>query len=354
MAPAAQTLRKLDDLATAGFLPAGAVGPLRPVAARYAIALPPALAALIDKADPADPIARQFVPDARELETIPGDDPDPIGDHLKSPVKGLVHRYPDRVLLKPIAACAVYCRFCFRREMVGPGGEAMSEADWDAALAYIAARPAIWEAILTGGDPLYQSNRRIAQTTARLAGIGHVKVLRWHTRLPVAAPERVNAAMAKALTHGHEKSVVVAVHANHPRELTLDARAAIARLRRAGIMLISQSVLLKGVNDEVSTLESLMRGFVEAGVKPYYLHHADRAPGTAHLRTTVAEGQALIGALRERLSGLAMPTYVLDLPGAHGKAHLAPGMVHGVGQGDYRVRDRHGVEHDYADVMEAK
>ena len=165
------------------FLDAKSVAPLGAVATRYAIALPPALAALIDKSDPNDPIAKQFVPDAREGESVEGDDPDPIGDNLKSPVKGLVHRYPDRVLIKPIAACAVYCRFCFRREMVGPGGEAMSETDWAAALAYVAARPEIWEVILTGGDPLFQSERRLAETTKRLAAIAHVKVLRWHTRL---------------------------------------------------------------------------------------------------------------------------------------------------------------------------
>jgi lysine 2,3-aminomutase len=350
MAPTALTLRQLDELAAAGFLDAEGVAPLGAVAERYAIALPPALAALIDKSDPNDPIAKQFVPDARESETVEGDDPDPIGDGLKSPVKGLVHRYPDRVLIKPIAACAVYCRFCFRREMVGPGAEAMSDGDWGAALSYIAARPEIWEVILTGGDPLFQSERRLAETTRRLAAIPHVKVLRWHTRLPVAAPERVNTTLAKALTAGHDKTVVVAVHANHSRELTQEARAAIQRLRKAGVMLISQSVLLRGVNDDAATLEALMRAFVEAGVKPYYLHHADRAPGTAHLRTTLARGQALMAALKARLSRLAMPTYVLDLPGAFGKVDATSAQREGA-SALYRVKDRFGVEHVYEDMI---
>ena len=348
MAPAARTLRKLDDLVAGGFLDTDRAARLRPVEARYAIALTPALAALIDRDDPDDPIARQFIPDARELTSVAGDDPDPIGDGLKSPVKGLVHRYADRVLIKPTAACAVYCRFCFRREMVGPGAEAMDAADWDAALAYVAARPAIWEVILTGGDPLFQSNRRIADTTRRLAAITHVRTLRWHSRVPIAAPERVNAGMAKALTAGHDKTVVVAVHANHPSELSPTARGALAILRKGGVMLVSQSVLLKGVNDDVATLERLMRGFVEAGVKPYYLHHADRAPGTAHLRTTLADGQALMAGLGARLSGLAMPKYVLDLPGALGKVDAMQARHDGA---IYRVKDRFGIERSYEDMI---
>ena len=346
-----KTLRSLADFADGGFLSSAEAMRLAPVAKRYALALPPALAGLIDPNDPADPIARQFVPDVRELDRAPGDDPDPIGDDLKSPVKGLVHRYPDRVLLKPVTACAVYCRFCFRRESVGPGGEAMSEGDWATALAYIAERPVIWEAILTGGDPLVLSPRRLAETTARLAAIAHLKVMRWHTRLPVAAPERINAALVRALTAGHAKSVVVALHANHPRELTPEARAALTRLRRAGVMLVSQSVLLKGVNDDVDTLEALMRAFVEAGVKPYYLHHADRAPGTAHLRTTLDHGRALMDALRGRLSGLSMPTYVLDLPGAHGKVIATREAVRDAADGAYRVSDRRGVAHLYRDAI---
>jgi len=343
-------LRKLDHLAADGLIDANRLIALRPVAARYATGLTTALAALIDRDDANDPIARQFVPDSREMTSIPGDDPDPIGDGLKSPVKGLVHRYADRVLLKPMAACAVYCRFCFRREMVGPGGEAMSDADWSAALAYIAARPEIWEVILTGGDPLFQSNRRIAEATRRLAGIAHVRTLRWHSRVPIAAPERITAALAKALTAGHDKSVVVAVHANHPRELTTAARAAFVPLRKAGVMLISQSVLLRGVNDDAATLEALMRGFVEAGVKPYYLHHADRAPGTAHLRTTLARGQALMADLAGRLSGLATPKYVLDLPGALGKVDATTARPAGAGA-LYRVKDRFGIERVYEDMI---
>ncbi len=318
------------------------------VARRYAIAVPPHLAALIDRADPADPIARQFVPDPRELDREVGELDDPIGDALKSPVRGLVHRYRDRVLLKLVAVCAVYCRFCFRREMVGPGEAGLSAAEIAAALDYIRAHGEIWEVVLTGGDPLALSARRIAEVSRRIAQIAHVKVLRWHTRLPVAAPERVTPALAKALTSGHDKTVFVALHANHPRELTKAARAACRRLAGAGVSLVSQSVLLRGVNDDADTLEALMRALVESGVKPYYLHHADLAPGTAHLRTSLAEGRALMRELRRRLSGLAMPTYVLDLPGARGKIPVGPNYLQPTEDG-YSALDPNGETVAYAE-----
>src|SRR5271165_268359 len=221
---------------------------LEAVAKRYAIGLTPALAGLIDKSDPADPIARQFLPDGRELFRHPAEADDPIGDDAKSPVKGLVHRYPDRVLIKLVAVCAVYCRFCFRRERIGPGSASLSDSEFAAALDYLRANRAIWEVILTGGDPLTLSPRRIALATEALAGIDHVRTLRWHTRLPVAAPERVTARTARAL-RADNRTVVVALHANHPRELNAAARAACRRLSAQGLMLVSQSVLLKGVND---------------------------------------------------------------------------------------------------------
>jgi lysine 2,3-aminomutase len=240
-----------------------------------------------------------------------------------------VHRYPDRVLLKLVSVCAVYCRFCFRRESVGPGGQTLDAEAFSAALAYIRARPAIWEVVLTGGDPLALSPRRVSEVTRAIADIAHVKILRWHTRAPIAAPERVNEELAAALTSGHDKTVYVALHANHPRELTPAARAACRRLIEAGAAMVSQSVLLKGVNDDVETLEALMRAFVEARVKPYYLHHPDLAPGTAHLRPTIAQGQALMRELRRRVSGLAMPTYVLDFPDARGKTPIGPNYLEG-------------------------
>ena len=295
--------------------------------ARYASGWTPAVAALMDPSDPHDPIARQYVPDAAELIDAPDEHPDPIGDHAHSPVEGIVHRHADRVLLKPVHVCPVYCRFCFRKAMVGPDGErTLPPAALDAALAYVASHPEIWEVIVTGGDPFMLSAPRAAALAERIAGVRHVQVTRWHTRMPVADPERVTEDFARAIV-AEGAAVWVAVHVNHPRELTDAAVAAIARLRGAGATLISQSVLLNGVNDDADTLADLFRALVAAGVKPYYLHHLDRAPGTAHFRVPLERGRAIAEALRARLSGLAQPTYVLDIPGGEAKALAAPSQV---------------------------
>lgn len=321
-------------------------GTIDDVAKKYAVAVSPAIRALIDPNDPNDPIARQFLPDIAELTVTADELADPIADEAHSPVKGIVHRHPDRVLLKVVSSCPVYCRFCFRREMVGPGkANLLSPADLDEALAYIQSRSEIWETILTGGDPFILSPRRMGQITQALAETGHVRVARWHTRVPVVEPERVTDELAAALISPGITSWV-AIHANHPRELTSAARAAIARLAQAGVALVSQTVLLKGVNDDIDTLTALMRGFVEAGIKPYYLHHPDLARGTSHFRLGIEEGLALTRELRARMSGLAQPTYVLDLPGGFGKVVLDSANVEKAGSG-HRIRDFAGRWHVY-------
>jgi lysine 2,3-aminomutase len=323
------TLRSADALVAAGLADAATRDALDRIAARYAIAITPELAALIDPADPADPIARQFVPDVREADTAPGEQADPIGDARHTRLPGLIHRYPDRVLLKVTHACPVYCRFCFRREVVGPGGAPpLGGQALEDALAYIAARPAIFEVILTGGDPLMLAPRRIAEITTRLAQIAHVAVIRWHTRVPLVDPARVGDELVAALLHP-AKAVYVGLHANHAREFSPAGRAAIAKLADAGIALVSQTVLLKGINDDAATLETLMRTFLANRVKPYYLHHMDPAPGTAHHRTTIAHGQEILRQLRGRLSGLAQPTYVLDIAGGVAKVPVGPGFIAG-------------------------
>jgi lysine 2,3-aminomutase len=323
----AATLRQPAELIEHGLAPASQLADLERVAARYAIAVTPDIAALIDIGDPDDPIARQFIPNPLELVQEASEHADPIGDDAHSPVAGIVHRYPDRVLFKLVHVCAVYCRFCFRREMVGPGkATALSDTAYREALDYISEHKEIWEVILTGGDPLMLSPRRLAEIMADIAAIDHVKIIRLHTRVPVAAPGRVNSEMVASLKV-EGATTWVAVHANHPRELTAEARAACARLVDAGIPLVSQSVLLRGVNDEPATLEALMRAFVECRIKPYYLHHGDLAPGTAHLRTTIEQGQELMRALRGRVSGLCQPDYVLDIPGGHGKAPIGPNYL---------------------------
>lgn len=352
MAKIDKPLTRPRELVDAGLLPAEKLEELEAVAARYAVSITPAMLQLIDSADPFDPIARQFVPDTRELNTLPEERADPIGDHTHSPVPGLVHRYPDRVLLKVVGVCPVYCRFCFRREMVGPKqGAPLSDNELATALDYIRARPEIWEVILTGGDPFVLSPRRIGEITRALGAIPHVQVLRWHTRVPVVAPERVSPDLVAALK-GTSQAVWVAVHANHPRELTPAAKAACARLVDAGIPLVSQTVLLRGVNDDPETLGALMRAFVSCRIKPYYLHHGDLAPGTSHLRTTLAKGQQVVRQLRGRLSGLCQPTYVLDIPGGAGKVPVGPCHLHGSQAGEYKVEDCNGVMHSYRDVAE--
>lgn len=319
---APRTLRGAGDLVGAGLVAPGRQAELARVAARYAVALPPDLAGLIDPADPSDPIARQFLPDARELTHAPAERADPIGDAAKSPIKGIVHRYPDRVLLTPVHVCPVYCRFCFRREKVGPGSAALTRAETAAALDYIRAHREIFEVILTGGDPLVLAPAKIAALVAALGAVPHVRVIRIHTRAPVAQPGAVTPALARALRS--DKAVYVVLHCNHPREVTKPLAAAVLRLVKAGVPVLSQSVLLKGVNDDADTLEALFRALVAARIKPYYLHHPDLAPGTAHFRTDLATGQALMRRLRGRLSGLAQPTYVLDVPGGHGKVPVGP------------------------------
>jgi lysine 2,3-aminomutase len=346
-------LRNVTQIIERGLAPAEQRAELEQVAQRYAVTVPPALAALIDPTDSDDPIARQFVPDARELQASPDENADPIGDDAHSPVEGVVHRYPDRVLLKLVHVCAVYCRFCFRREMVGPGKPTMLSTDVLAnALDYIRAHNEIWEVILTGGDPLVLSPRRLREVMKGLAAIDHVKVIRIHTRLPVAEPERISPELARALKV-KGKAVYVAIHVNHPRELTEAAREACARLADTGIPLLSQSVLLAGVNDDERTLTELMRGLVECRIKPYYLHHGDLAPGTSHLRTEIASGQDLMRALRGRVSGLCQPAYVLDIPGGHGKSPIGPNYVSG-SAGEYVIDDYQGERHRYADSVTAR
>jgi len=323
----AATLRQPAELVAHGLAPAADLPELEKVAARYAVAVTADIAALIDPGDPDDPIARQFIPSAEELVTQPGESADPIGDHAHSPIAGIVHRYPDRVLFKLVHVCAVYCRFCFRREMVGPGkATALSHAAYQNALDYIRAHSEVWEVILTGGDPLMLSPRRLAEIMADLAAIDHVRIIRIHTRVPVADPARISAEMIAALKV-KGATTWVALHANHVRELTDSARAACADMIEAGIPMVSQSVLLRGVNDNAAALEALMRAFVECRIKPYYLHHGDLAPGTAHLRTTLAHGQELMRVLRGRVSGLCQPDYVLDIPGGHGKAPVGPSYL---------------------------
>jgi lysine 2,3-aminomutase len=314
------TMRTIKELAKAGF--AADTAGLDKVAGRYAVAITPAMAAAIHKTGVSSGVGLQFIPSELELSPGAGEIADPIADAVHEVSPGLIHRYRDRVLLKVHHACPVYCRFCFRREMVGPKGDAMSPADLSAALTYLHARPEIKEVILTGGDPFMLSAKRAAALTEALAAIPHLEIIRWHTRVPVVDPGRVTPEFVRALT-APGKAVFVGLHANHPDEFGAEACAGLARLGAAGIVLVSQSVLLRGVNDDVETLEALMRAFLRNRVKPYYLHQMDPAPGTAHFVVPVERGRELMSQLRDRMTGLGIPAYVVDGPTGR-KRHIGP------------------------------
>lgn len=348
MTKLSRTLRSAADLVAAGLLPEVKKAAIEAVAAKYAIGLTSTIAGLIDPADPGDPVARQFVPDPAELSYESGEMDDPTGDFSHSPVEGIVHRYPDRVLLKLLHVCPVYCRFCFRRAVVGPKSQVhLAPKALERAIGYIAEHEAIWEVILTGGDPLTLSPRRLADIMIRLKNIRHVKIIRIHTRVPVADPGKVTAALVDVLL-ASGKAVYVAVHANHPRELTPAAGSACARFINAGIPVLSQTVLLAGVNDDIETLTALMRAFVEARIKPYYLHQLDPAPGTAHFRVPIEKGQELMRQLHGRISGLCQPRYMLEVPGGFGKSPIGPNYILEISPGTtYQVTDYLGRAHIY-------
>ena len=318
-----RTLRSTDELLGAGLIRPVDAHALRAIEARYAVAVPPAFRALIS--EPGDPIGLQVLPHPDEAFKAARELSDPTADDAFSPVPGLVHRYPDRVLIKPLLICPLYCRFCFRREHVGPDGGLLTGSQVEATLDYVRARPAIREVILTGGDPLMLSARRLDGLLSALDGIPHVEILRIHTRVPVAAPARLTAPLLDALAT--EKPLFLAVHANHAREFGPDAAMALRALARAGVVLLGQSVLLRGVNDSSEALEDLFRAMLRHRVKPYYLHQLDAAPGTARFHVPEAEGLALLWALRGRLTGLGLPTYVRERPDGGGKVPVEAGRI---------------------------
>ena len=286
------------------------------IAAKFPIRLPRAY--LGDAADPADPRLRTALPDPAELDDDPGDLPDPVGDAARSPLPWVVHKHPDRVLLLLTKRCHLYCRYCFRRNHHPGEGEDPSPAEWDAMLAYARASDAR-EVILSGGDPLAVSDSRLAHALAALHRPG--RTLRVHSRAPLTWPRRVTPALIATLRA--YPPVWLLVHANHPAELTPEARSALSALVDAGIPVLNQAVLLRGVNDDASTLQKLCEELVSLRVFPYYLHHPDAAQGNAPFRVSPEEGIAIWRDLRRRVSGIALPQYVIDRPDGSGKISVA-------------------------------
>lgn len=339
---AKKTIRNVQELIAENLIPPTDPGVME-VANRYAIAISPHVLKLSKNSEG---IAKQFIPTSAELNVDPRELFDPIGDKANSPLKGLIHRYPDRVLLQPVTVCPVYCRFCFRREIVGKGTPALTAKELQDCYAYIANKPEIWEVILSGGDPLILKPKQITNIITNLDQIPNVEIIRIHTRVPMVDPKRINVEMLAALTK--RKPIYMALHINHPDEFSAEAIAAVNLLADNGIVLLGQSVLLKDINDNITVLGKLMRTMVKHRIKPYYLHHADLAKGSAHFRTTIAKGQELIAQLRGAYSGLCQPEYVLDIPGGFGKSPIGPTYLCKHGSA-YQVKDFNGCEHSYTD-----
>lgn len=308
-------------------------------------------ASLAESDDPdRDPIAAQFVPRAGELERLPYESSDPIGDNRYRVTERLVHHYHDRALLLANDRCATYCRHCFRRHFTGNGGGRITEAELEEACRYLERTPAVREILLSGGDPLMLSDRELAMVLTRLKGVSPDYTIRICTRLPVVLPARITPELCAVFERFDGLWAVI--HTNHPRELSEEFRRAVRLLIRAGVPVLNQAVLLRGINDDLETLEALLRGLVRYGVKPYYLFQGDLAAGTAHFRVPIERGLELMAGLRGRLSGMAMPTYAVDLPGGGGKVPVESSLLR-IEREAYILRGPGGREYRYPRELSA-
>jgi lysine 2,3-aminomutase len=307
-------------------------GAARAMRAGLPISVTPYYLSLCDPNDPDCPIRRQCIPQADEASVIKGDLADPLGEEAHQVAPHLIQRYPDRVLLIATDRCGVYCRFCTRSRIVGDGGGARSMAALEPAFRWLADHPEIHDVIISGGDPCMMSTARITRLLSRLREFAHVDYVRLATRAPVTLPQRITEELCRALRRGHD-CIWVMTHFNHPKELTTEAQQACARLADAGLPVMNQSVLLRGINDDAETLERLFRGLVRARVRPYYLLQMDPVRGTAHLRTPLRRGVELMKALQGRVSGIALPRLIVDTPGGLGKVPVGPNYIVSQGEG---------------------
>ncbi|WP_321491316.1 KamA family radical SAM protein [uncultured Desulfobacter sp.] len=291
------------------------------------LSITPYYLSLISPDDPYQPLRKSVVPNVNEWLQMPGESGDPLGEDHQSPVPGLVHRYPDRVLFLLSDFCSTYCRYCTRSRMVGHGTIHASRTQWEKALQYIEETPAVRDVLLSGGDPMTLGDDCLEWVLARLRQIGHVEVIRIGTKVPAVLPQRITPNLVKMLKKYHP--LWMSLHFIHADECTPETAKACARLADAGIPLGSQTVLLKGINDSAKTMASLMHGLMKMRVRPYYLYQCDPITGSSHFRTSIEKGLEIIRSLRGFTSGYAVPTYVVDAPGGGGKIPLMPNYVQG-------------------------
>ena len=312
------------------------------------LAITPYYASLIDPDNPEHPLRRTMVPTTHELLVSKGEEHDPLGEDAHSPVPGLIHRYPDRVLFLVTDYCSSYCRYCTRSRMVGKR-RGHSKARWQKAIAYIAANPQIRDVLISGGDPLTMPDHYLEWLLGQLHRIEHVEMIRIGTKAPIVLPQRITPELVNMLKRFHP--LWLSVHCTHPDELTPESRQAFARLADAGIPLGSQTVLLAGINDSVETMKKLMHGLVKNRVKPYYLYQCDPIIGSSHFRTPVSKGLEIYQGLRGHTTGYAVPNYVIDAPGGGGKIPLIPETVVGREGNDLMIRNYEGKIYRYPDVI---
>jgi len=305
------------------------------------MAITPYYATLMDPLDPGCPVRKQAVPTSLELRVSQSEQPDPLHEDVDSPVAGLTHRYPDRVLLLVTDQCSMYCRHCTRRRMAGQTDQPLPQRQVDEAIDYIRNTPQVRDILLSGGDPLTLADDRLEELIARIKQIRHVEIIRIGSRLPVVLPQRITGKLVNMLKKYHP--IWVNTHYNHPGEITESSRAALARLADAGIPLGNQSVLLRGVNDCPNTMKKLVQELVKNRVRPYYLYQCDLSTGIEHFRTSVSTGIEIIEALRGHTSGLAVPTFVVDAPGGGGKIPVMPQYLISYARNRVLLRNYEGV-----------
>ena len=340
--PSEKVIRTTEEMIGLGFINPEKEALINQVAQKFNIAITRPLINLIEKQGIDGPIGRQFIPSEAELFLHHNDLADPIGDTKYSPLRGIIHRYPDRALLTPLLHCPAYCRFCFRREKIGHSSSQgpLHQADLEKAIDYIAKHEEIWEIILTGGDPLMLSPKKLSWILAALEKIDHIKIIRIHTRVPIFDPERITPELLETLTS--DKTLWMAIHCNHASEITSLVSRKLKMLAMLGIPLLGQTVLLKDINDNAKDIEDLFKIMVINRIKPYYLHQLDFARGTSHFRTDIDKGLKILKDLQGRISGLCQAKYVIDIPEGYGKSPVT--SLYWTGD---TIEDWQGVSHPY-------